>query len=460
MRRWVIFGVVVVILGAAGAWWLTARAHTEWTTDSPEALAEFEAAMNAQMKLYYTDSERHLERAVKLDPNFVMAKFTLEDYRSKMEPEGRKQFEEFVGGIALDRLNPRERFFVERARALLAGRQKEASRLLDDYLARHGNDPYALNMKGQILWQTGHLDEAKNLFQRLVKIAPNWVVAYNQLGYIAMQQEHFAKAEDYFKTYGFIAPDQANPHDSLGELLTLTGRYDEAVEELRQALKIKPDFCASYDHLVQAHLLMGDATAATADLRDSVERGKCPDQLVAVGRCIVTLWPLEVEHRWQEMVRAAREGGCEANLYPASQLMLVIHLARTFSGDAAGAKELEDQVRKALKKSKGGDMHWFVQSALNHMRGVRAAAAGRYDDAAERLEEADRSLTYLGNGIGLFKLVNRLMWAEALEAGNHPAESEKIIEEVRTVNPSMAQAFESGKWRPLGLETRRATRLR
>jgi Flp pilus assembly protein TadD, contains TPR repeats len=366
-------------------------------------------------------------------------------------------------GIDLGRLNARERLFVERARALVAGRPKEAERLLDLYLTRHPDDPFALNIKGTLLWYSGKLDAAKTVFEHLVKIAPNWVVAYNQLGYIAMEQGRFARAEDYFKTYGFIAPDQANPHDSLGELLTLTGRYDQAVEELHRALAVKPDFCASYEHLVLVHSLMGDLEAAGRDIEQATASGGCPQKVIEGLKCSVTAWPLETTHRWRELLEAVTGNGCAARLDWRGSLLITVHRARAFTGDDAGADELERRVAADLARvekdpAAGPEITGMLRAELGHMRGVRAAASGRYDDAAGRLREADRNLTYRGAGVGLFKLFNRLALAEVLAAGGHPVQAAAVVRAVREVNPAMAAAFGSGHWRPLGLREGSAAR--
>jgi len=77
MSKKIWMGMAVVIAGAIAVSLVALPKGAEWTTDSPEALAEFTAAIDAKMKLYHNDVQTHLERAVELDPEFVIAKLYL-----------------------------------------------------------------------------------------------------------------------------------------------------------------------------------------------------------------------------------------------------------------------------------------------------------------------------------------------------------------------------------------------
>ncbi len=77
MTRNTIFILIAVAAIVAGAGILALPQGSEWTTDSKEALAEFEASMEASQKLYHQDARVHLERALELDPDFVVAKVSM-----------------------------------------------------------------------------------------------------------------------------------------------------------------------------------------------------------------------------------------------------------------------------------------------------------------------------------------------------------------------------------------------
>ncbi|MDX2435682.1 MAG: tetratricopeptide repeat protein, partial [Acidobacteriota bacterium] len=217
MKRWMWLTVAAMVVITAAVTLVALPKAPDWTSTSPEAVVEFQAGIDASMKVYYDDALNHYQRALELDPDFVVANlFTISTYHD--DEAKREAMWSKVQNADLSQLTPRERVIVERVLAREDERPEDAQRLLNEYLAKYPNDSYILNLKAQETWSRGDLEDAERLYQRLVEIAPNRVIAYNQLGYINMMKGRFAEAEEYFKSYRVIAPDQANPHDSLGEL--------------------------------------------------------------------------------------------------------------------------------------------------------------------------------------------------------------------------------------------------
>ncbi len=87
MNKKIWLGLAVVGLAAVAFSLIALPKSAEWTTDSPEALAEFTAAVDAQMKLYHNEVQAHLERAIELDPDFVIAKL----YPRQSGQDGRRE---------------------------------------------------------------------------------------------------------------------------------------------------------------------------------------------------------------------------------------------------------------------------------------------------------------------------------------------------------------------------------
>ncbi|MCG6963464.1 MAG: tetratricopeptide repeat protein [Acidobacteria bacterium] len=448
MKKWIPVIGVAALVAALGVWHLAAGKRPEWTTSSPQALAEFQAGMDSTMKMYTGEAQKHFEKAVQLDPDFLMARLELLLTGNQKGEYRKDKLKALVESADLDRLNPRERFMVERLKAGIEGRRADADKILDDYLAQHPEDPYALFEKASVLWHTGKLDEAKKLFQRLIKVAPNWVLAYNSLGYIAMQLEDFEKSEENFTTYRFIAPDQANPHDSLGELLNLTGRYTEAEKELDAALATKPDFCASYNHLAWTHLLEDRPEAARQDLQRLSREEGCATW-VNETRCMVDLWAPARQHQWKQVLELAKQDDClKDGKLGSGPGGLYAYTAAAMLGDNELCDKVEAPLEKAIAKE-GKAPH--LEAVLSHLQGVRAAAAGHYVKAAKLLRKADEGLTFAGSADGLFKLYNQACLAEVLQKAGDASGAVAVIRQVRRVNPKMAQSFESGRWRPLGV---------
>jgi tetratricopeptide (TPR) repeat protein len=427
------FWIALALLAAvAGAWlWLAGRRQT-WTTASPAARAEFERGLEAEMKYYAEDARRHFERALELDPGFAMAKLRLLNHVPFSEKERVDELVEELRQVDLESLNERERFLVGYRLARADRENARAEKTLAAYLERHPGDPYALWIRCAQSWSRNDLDAAAGCYRKLLKADPNWVTAQNHLGYTAMAQGRFAEAEELFRTYLYVAPDQANPHDSLGELYTLTGRYADAQRELEEALRIRPDFCASWEHLIALANLDGDSRAAAATLARLEEVGACPKPFVKGQRCRVALWSHVATRDWQAAWRNFSELGCgEGGM---GETHALAFRAAAFTGLSEEMHAMEEKLRQEVELYASGEPG--AQAALAHLEGIRLLAAGDPRAAGERLRLADENLVYWGS-LGIFKLINRLDLATALEQSGDAAGAARIRAEVGEVNPRL-----------------------
>jgi len=451
---WMVLAAVVVV--GAGVSLVALPAEQEWTTSSPEALAEFELAMDARFKLYKEDEMRHLQRAAELDPDFVLARLWTVGQKYREDEEAAKAEWDRILETDTSVLTPRERFFIERSRLIRSERVEEIDLLFDKYLADYPNDPYIVYQKASRHWERDEFKEAEHFYLRLVEIAPNWVVAYNQLGYINMSKERFAEAEERFKSYRFIAPDQANPHDSLGELFIATGRIDEAEASFEKAIEIKSDFPAAYYHIALLKSSYGDIEGA----REALNRAKSvgiPENYLAEMGCLTQYVGLRNTGSWQEILELAETSKCveKPNI---SFMKTITHLAACELGDWEKALEIERGGEEQLAeiKSRGIDIGArnlaMMQAAVEHLQGVRLALQGDYDEAEKLLRAADERVTYVEAPSAIFKLHNRLVLAELLLADGRDAEAHGLLTKVRSVNPLWVAEFQDSGFKTLGLE--------
>jgi len=455
MNKKIWLGLAVVIVAAAAFILNALPKGAEWTTSSPEALAEFTAAVDAQMKLYHNDVQAHLERALELDPDFVMAKLVLAD-QVKMDEDGRSaSLWNDVVSADQSKLSERERVYINRARAMQEKRYADADEMLDTYLAGHPNDPFILHQKALLLWKSGDFEEAEKLNGRLIEIAPNWVIAYNQLGYIAMSQGRFVEAEEYFTSYRFVAPDQANPHDSLAELYIMIGRYDEAETSLYQSMGIKPDFWAAYDHLAMTKMMMNDFAGAGDALVMAEEAGEVPEYWKTGIGCIIRIAELAHNEQYREVLAVQEENPECFKGHSQGHGSVTVHRAACLLGEWEIAEAIEKDFAAIIDKIKdSGDERdrSDVVGALAHIQGVRLAVQGDLEGAIERFKAADKNMTYIQASNGLFKLYNRLFMVEAFFASGNDGKAHKVLSKVRSVNPRMVEDFEEHGLKVLGLE--------
>ena len=426
---------VVALIGATAALLAWSYAdRREWTTGSKSALQAYQAGLDARMRFYMQDAVGHFRRAVELDPSFAAARVQL--LETSGSAEERARMADALAKSDPATLTEREQFLVELALARSKRDPVRFTGVVDRFVEARPEDPWALYLKATLAWEKQEWGEAEQLYQHLLQIDPNWVMARNHLGYLAMAQGRFADAEESFRTYAYVAPDQANPHDSLGELLVLLGRYDEAREELEAGLALRPDFCASYRNLLSIGVLEGRVDEMERVL-DRVENNCSPKEtegLRCEARMTEAYLSKDYELPWRENLDDCMSKPGERGPF--------FHLLALLTGREELAVSEEEAWKARLKKSAryegkmGGP-----RALLQHLEGVRLLADGDPGKAAERFLEADEQMHYWGLNDGRMKLFNRMILAVALERSGDEAAAQRVLDQVRAVNPRWAEKF-------------------
>jgi len=439
VKRIIWLGALVISLLGTALAVVGLRPQRVWTSDSADAIAEVARGLQAEMKLYHVEAAGHYAKALELDPDFVVPRLLLLGSMMSKDKETVERLLSEVRSADLRRLSARERFLVQYLLAKRDRKPSEASRIIEEHLATHPDDAYALFQRCTDLWVQPDWEAAERCNRELLRVDPNWVLAYNYLGYIAMAQGKFPEAEKNFLAYKFIAPDQANPHDSLGELYTVLGRYEEAEAELDEALRLRPDFCSSYDHLLLVANLRADPAIAETVIARAAAGGQCSESSVKALRCAATLWRSYLAEAWPAALSLVEEG-CRDTM---GGLPVLTHRAAVLAGRLDTARSLEDKLRKYLQGAvvspePGGQE---LLAGLAHMEAVRTLVEGGAREAVELLEDADRKLAFRGEGQAILKLVNKLTLAEALRAAGLPERADAVRAEVDAVNPRLADLF-------------------
>ncbi len=437
-KRRLVVGLILLGLAAAGLGAFFWDRDQEWTTSSPEARAEFEAALAAKMKLYDDATIHHLEQALVHDPDFVIAQVYLADCLEGWDPDRRAKLLSAIAAADQEQLSAREQFLVQQILAEQEGRFGQIAELADAYLKEYPSDPHVLDLVATHAWDNGDFEACEALDRRLLEVSPNWVLAHNRLGYLAMSAGRFDVAEEYFISYRFVAPDQANPHDSLGELYTLLGRYDEAVAELEEAVRVRPDFWQSYGLLVVVYTMQGESEAAVKVAERVAAVDGCPSALPEGLRTLTRFWSLTMDRAWLEVLSLARLSQRATGWFDFA--VLFSHRAACMEGDWRWAKAFEEPLRRALEAAytRGGE----ISPWLLHMEAVRLATEGYLERSARLLGEIDGKEDYLGSRAGLFKLYNRLLLVEVLLAAGKDHRADRLLREIRAINPAITVDFE------------------
>lgn len=87
------------------------------------------------------------------------------------------------------------------------------------------------------------------LFERTVRITPDYPVAYNNLGMALANAGRLEEASDNIQKAIQLMPVFAEAYNNLGNILSTQGNIDEAVENYRKALALNPDYSEAHNNL-------------------------------------------------------------------------------------------------------------------------------------------------------------------------------------------------------------------
>ncbi len=252
--------VAAVALIAVGMF-LSQRDPAVAYTENREAWAAYQEGEALLHAFRYSEADSMLQVAIALDPGLSMAHVALAELNRRLGVHQSSQ-DHYAVADSLTYL-----VSDEDARLLLAVRLS-----LSDYSRFHShrdsllaeakdgplaNDLIVLLVDAEIAKGNMDYDRAEELYDRILKINPNYAAAYNFLGYLYLGQGNYDEAETAMRRYAFVAPGLANPHDSLGEVLMTVGRYEEAEVEFRTALAKDPLFFYSQRNIGWVYLMRG-----------------------------------------------------------------------------------------------------------------------------------------------------------------------------------------------------------
>ena len=144
--------------------------------------------------------------------------------------------------------------------AISSNKLEEAKDIFQDILKIQPTHAASHTNLGAILNKLGKLDEAEESFKKAIKFEPNFVIAYFNLGTTQEKLNKLDEAEESYKKAIDLKPDYAEAHNNLAFTLNRLDRLDEAEEGYKKAIKFKPDFAVAYYNLgvVQDKLLRFD----------------------------------------------------------------------------------------------------------------------------------------------------------------------------------------------------------
>jgi tetratricopeptide (TPR) repeat protein/DNA-binding winged helix-turn-helix (wHTH) protein len=227
-------------------------------TANLSAYQAYSLGMSKAMGLQNAEAVKLFERALELDPNFIMARARLGYVYGVTwaQPQLAVPHLDEVFRHASD-LRESDRLQIEAWRAMARLDYAAAITPYQRLIRLYPYEIEAYNRLSRLLAGERRYQEAIDVARRGLTLDPDSRELHNQLGGAYLDIGRRADALLAHRRYVELAPDEPNSHDSLGLTLQTMGRYDEAEASFDHALALKPDFEPALAHLANVHFQTG-----------------------------------------------------------------------------------------------------------------------------------------------------------------------------------------------------------
>ena len=368
------------------------RPVAEVTTDSLEAYRLYSEGWNAAHNVRPSDARTLFEEAVRIDPSFAMAHFSLAQVTAALGETALSKAHLERAMELLDRLPERQRLVVEAEYAFAEEDNPEkAAQRLEALIAKYPDEELAYDNLVHVYIATNELDRLLDLLERWSQAfpGPGSGHLHNHYGYALLEKGLHAEAIGEFEAYARVSPDEANPHDSMGEVYLITGRPERALESYTSALALDASFASSHAGRAIAYGILGryqDALAELAMLDDIGERGNVP---VNWNYFVTAFTHSRVGHYEEAedyLERAIRRAERFENVQQQVETRLLSAILQLEQGDYVSAL-LETERASSMIPDIPREIARKERLVLAHLlSGVAEARTGRLDEAHGRLE--------------------------------------------------------------------------
>ena len=144
------------------------------------------------------------------------------------------------------------------------GALEQARALYERVLKWHPNHFDAVHMLGLVAYQQGHLDRAALLIAKALKIDPDTASAHNNYANVLQDQRKLISALASYDRAISLDPQYVEAHNNRGDVLQDMGRLPEALLSYARALEISPRYAAAFYN-------QGNALGRLGRWREAVE---------------------------------------------------------------------------------------------------------------------------------------------------------------------------------------------
>jgi tetratricopeptide (TPR) repeat protein len=242
--------------------------------DSPDFLHEIARCFGGVGR--GVDAINALRRAISIDPKHAAAWQSL-GHQLAVAGDEKGSHQAFERHFELSTRHPE---LVEAVKLLREGKLGKAERIVRDLLKKHPTDVSAIRVLSDIGMKLGQMEDASNLLERCLEIAPDFHSARHSYARVLVRRQkpeaalvetekllalepgnanflalkgsilvrigHHAEAIKIYEKVLRDYPNQARSQMSYGHTLKTVGRLDESIEAYRKCVKLSPEVGEAY----------------------------------------------------------------------------------------------------------------------------------------------------------------------------------------------------------------------
>jgi tetratricopeptide (TPR) repeat protein len=241
------------------------------TTHSKQARHLFDSGLVKMENLHSIEGIQDLRKAAQLDPDFALANILIsfESVDQAVDPEEKVAARERAKA-ARSKVSHGEQLVIDWIANSSEGNIIPAIQAMNSVLEEYPKDKMLAWLGGIWIENQQQITRAIPIFERAMKLDPNFAAPLNELGYCYARVRNFDGAFAVMQRYIALLPNESNPQDSYAEILRMAGRFDDALVHYHESLKIDGNFWVSQLGIADTYALMGDEERARSEYKTAI----------------------------------------------------------------------------------------------------------------------------------------------------------------------------------------------
>jgi tetratricopeptide (TPR) repeat protein len=275
--RFILGALISFTILAAMPLWAVAPPHAPAntlpiTTHSKQARQLFDSGLVKMENLHSIEGIQDLRKAAQLDPDFALANILIsfESVDQAVDPEEKVAARERAKA-ARGKVSHGEQLVIDWIANSSEGKIIPAIQAMNSVLEEYPKDKMLAWLGGIWIENQQQITRAIPIFERAIKLDPNFAAPLNELGYCYARVRNFDGAFAVMQRYIALLPNESNPQDSYAEILRMAGRFDDALVHYHESLKIDGTFWVSQLGIADTYALMGDEERARAEYATAIK---------------------------------------------------------------------------------------------------------------------------------------------------------------------------------------------